>query len=117
MNTITVPKERLLAALVENRESHRDIFLKAQEHYRERMIAELDRALEEARAGGEIRRMFSLPVPEDHTADFDTAIGMVEWEVNDTVELEQHDFEQYVLNKWRWAASFAANTEAYLVST
>jgi hypothetical protein len=114
MNTVLVEKARLLETLRINRDEHRAIFEKAQEVYRDRMIEELDRALGEAKAGRKIVRAFALPVPEDHTADFDTAIAMVEWEVGSTVALEQHDFEQYVLNQWHWRASFAANTGSYL---
>jgi hypothetical protein len=116
MNTVMVEKARLLDTLRLNRDEHRAIFEKAQGVYRERMIEELDRALAEAKAGRKIVRAFSLPVPEDHTDDFNTAIAMVEWEVGNTIALEQHDFEQYVLNQWHWRASFAANTGSYLAS-
>lgn len=116
MNSITVRKDRLIETLIQNRDEHRAIFEKAQEVYRERMIEELDRALADARAGRKIARQFHLPVPEDHTEDFDTAIQMMEWETGDTIELEQHDFQCYVQNQWRWRASFAGNTEAYLAT-
>lgn len=114
MNTVTVEKQKLLSTLKENRAEHRQIFEKAQVAYREAMVEELDRALQEAKDGKKITRVFTLPVPEDHTDDFDTAISMVEWEVNSTVELEYGEFEQYVLGKWRWRASFAANTQSYV---
>ena len=114
MELITVIKTELVEKLRANRSEHRAMFLKAQEQYREAMIAEFDRALAEARNGGQIRRAFSLPVPEDHTADFDTAIEMLEWDQGKTVQLSYHDFQQYVQNQWGWRASFAANTESYL---
>lgn len=116
MNTVTVSKPDLLATLKTNRTEHRGIFEKAQVAYRDAMIKELDKALQDARDGKQIKRAFSLPVPEDHTADFDTAIAMVEWEVGNTIDLEQVDFSQYVLNNWRWAASFASNTTSYLTT-
>ena len=65
MDEIKVDKARLIKTLKKNRRKHRAIFLKAQEVYREQMIKELDRALDEAKNGGAIRRGFSLPVPED----------------------------------------------------
>lgn len=114
MDTITVNKNALVETLRQNRNVHRDVFIAAQDAYRVAMIAELDRALEEARAGKQIKRAFSLPVPEDHTADFDTAIEMLEWHQGDTVELGHYEFQQYVQNQWGWRASFAANTESYL---
>jgi hypothetical protein len=114
MQEITVNKHELIAKLQSNRDEHRSMFIKAQERYREAMIVELDRALEEARRGDKIRRAFSLPVPEDHTEEFNTAIEMLQWETGDEVQLDQHDFQRYVQNRWQWAASFAANTESYL---
>jgi hypothetical protein len=117
MRTITVSKEDLIATLRENRDSHRDIFIAAQQAYRDKMIEELDRALAEARTGGQIRRDFTLPVPEDHTEDFNTAIAMLEWHQAKTVELEQYEFQQYVENEWGWQKSWAANTAAYVVGS
>jgi hypothetical protein len=114
MRTITVDKVELLRVLETNLNEHREIFIKAQVAYREKMIAELDRALAEAREGGTIRRMFSLPVPEDHTEDFATAIKMLAWHQFEQIELTMDEFETYVENKWRWRASFTANTESYL---
>jgi hypothetical protein len=114
MQEITVSKADLIEKIRANRDEHRSMFLKAQERYREAMIAELDRALQEARAGDPIRRGFSLPVPEDHTDEFDTAIEMLEWETAEEVLLSSSDFMRLVQNRWAWAASFAANTSSYL---
>jgi hypothetical protein len=114
MHEITVDKADLIAKIQANRDEHRSMFIKAQERYREAMIAELDRALEEAREGKKIRRSFSLPVPEDHTDEFNTAIEMLEWDQRDSVELDHRDFARFVQNRWEWQASFAANTQSYL---
>lgn len=115
MDQITVNKVDLIATLRENQQNHRNLFEIAQDVYREKMIAELDRALDEARNGGKIKRAFALPVPEDHTEDFDTAIGMLTWHQGDQVELTHREYTQYVENKWGWDASFRANTASYVV--
>lgn len=117
MDTITVNKNDLLHTLRENRDAHRDTFLTAQDAYRTAVIAELDRMLHEAKAGMPIKRAITLPVPEDHTEDFDTAIQMLEWDTGDVVELTHREFQQYVQNKWGWLASFAANTQSYLAQS
>jgi hypothetical protein len=117
MQTITVNKGDLVTKIQMNRDEHRSMFIKAQEKYREAMIAELDRALQDARDGKKIRRMFSLPVPEDHTEEFNTAIEMLQWEKATEVKLTQQDFQRYVQNRWEWAASFAANTGSYLAAS
>jgi hypothetical protein len=115
MNTIRVSKNQLIETLRVNRDEHRAIFEKAQEVYRTKVIKELDRALADAKAGRKIVTSFYLPVPEDHTDDFDTAIQMMEWAQGEVVEIEQGDFQCYVENKWRWRQSFAGSTESYLV--
>jgi hypothetical protein len=114
MDTINVVKADLIETLRKNREEHQAIFEKAQEVYRDQMIAELNRALNEAKTGGKIIRSFRLPVPENHTEDFDTAIQMLEWHTETHVELTIREFTQYVENKWGWQQSFAGNTEAYV---
>jgi hypothetical protein len=114
MQEITVDKADLIEKIRANRDEHRSMFLKAQERYRDAMIAELDRALQEAREGKAIQRAFALPVPEDHTDDFDTAIEMLQWEQGDTVILVQRDFRCYVQNRWEWENSFLRNTGSYL---
>lgn len=115
MNTITVNKEKLIKTLKVNRHEHQAIFDKAQEVYRAKMIEEFERSLAETKAGGKIRRAFSLPEPENHTEDFDTAIKMLEWDTSDEVDLSAGEFRTYVENEWGWQRSFAGNTEAYLV--
>lgn len=113
MDTITVDKEQLLTTMRENRERHREIFIKAQEGYREQAIKKLDRRLAAARQG-RVDLTFSLPAPQDFTEEYDTAIGMLEWEQEGTVELTQRDFERYVLDKWDWARQFVGSTSMYV---
>lgn len=114
MQTITVAKDQLLATLKDNREAHRELFLKAQDAFRERVIEVLDHKLAEAREGHKVELWIRLPEPEDHTDSFDRAIAMVEWAVGDTIELSEKDFQRYVLNLWEWEQAFAANTMSYV---
>lgn len=114
MENIRVPKVRLLETIRENRDRHRDEFLRAQEVYREKAIQALDDQLARARDRKSFSMSFYLPVPKDYTESYDTAIQMLEWETEDIIELSQRDFERYVLNQWEWAQAFAASTSMYL---
>lgn len=49
---------------------------------------------------------FTLEVPKSHTRSYDIAIQMAEWEVNDTIELTQAQFQSFVLDDWEWRAKF-----------
>jgi hypothetical protein len=117
MQTITVAKERLLSTLRTNRDEHRELFLKAQALFREKLIEVLDERLARARAGDKVELWIRLPEPEDYTAQFDQAIAMVEWAEGDTIELSEKDFSRYVLGQWEWAKAFAANTESYVIGS
>lgn len=114
MENIKVDKGKLLETLHRNRDEHRSLFLKAQVKYREAVIAELDKRLQQARDGGVIHLIFNLPEPVDYTSEYDTAIRMLEWDVSNIVELDESSFERFVLNKWHWARSFAAGTMSYV---
>jgi hypothetical protein len=114
MQTITVDKKTLIETITKNREEHREMFLKAQEKYREKVVQLLAARLEQARQGKKIDLFIRLPEPVDYTSSYDTALNMLQWEVGDQVELAQEDFERYVENNWEWRAHWTANTESYL---
>ena len=116
MNTIKVNKADLIEKITANRDEHIGIVEAAQVKYRERVIEELDKRLEDARRGRKIDVRITLPVPENYTREYDNALAALEWEVDDEVELEQDDFNRLVLNQWSWVRQFAANTQSYLVT-
>lgn len=114
MHNVTVSKSRLMRTLRINRDNHRAIFLAAQDKYREKVIELLDRRLAEVRDGQPISLHFGLPEPVDYTSEYDAAISSLEWEEGETVVLDESSFRQLVLNEWRWAQHFAANSASYL---
>jgi hypothetical protein len=50
--------------------------------------------LEEARSGKPIRRSISLPEPQDHTGDYDDIIAMLEFSVDNEIELPSMSFQE-----------------------
>ena len=113
MHTVKVKRSELLATLKENRAKHRELFLAAQQGYRQDVITELDKMLKDAREGKNIRTVLSLPAPQDHTTDYDRAIRMLEMSVDDTVDIMAHEFDQYVMDNWQWKAQFLTTNEGY----
>lgn len=114
MQTVKVNAGDLLRTVRMNREAHRSLFLKAQEGYRAAVIAELDKMLSEAREGKPIRRGITLPEPVDRTRDYDRVIRMLEMTVNIEVELQSHEFDQYVLDNWDWSHLVSMTNSSYL---
>ena len=116
MHAITVKKEELLKKLTANRDAHRAIFLEAQAGFRKRVVEELDRRLEAARKGEAINLHIGLVEPQDHTDDYERVICMLEMDQAPTVELEEHDFAQYVMDDWGWSIQSLTANSAYSVS-
>jgi hypothetical protein len=112
---VTVRKDELLKVLRANREAHRGKFERAYERFRGQAIAALRENLDAARVGGPVVLVVGLPVPEDHTEDYDREIRMLEMHQGTEVEIASRLFDQIVMDRWGWKASFAANTESYLV--
>lgn len=111
---VVVGKEELLAVLRQNRARHREVFLEAQEGFRKRAIAELDRSLADARAGNEVRLAVRLPEPEDHTDDYDREIRMLEMHQHAQVMIRAQLFDQIVMDRWGWSNTFNTTNSAYL---
>ncbi len=113
MDKVTVRKTDLLAALRENREAHRDIFNEACEGYQAEAIRLLEEHLQRIRQGKREQVYVVLPVPADHTKDYDRVIRMVEMSVDDEIDLEANDFASYVMDDWRWKREFLTSNATY----
>lgn len=114
MNAIRVNKVTLLEKLRENRAKHRQQFDEAAEGYREKAIEVLTERLDEARKGKLPAMVFHMPMPINQTAQYDRAIGMLEMSLDTEIDLEEHDFQQYVQDEWGWSAATTATNSAYL---
>lgn len=112
--TIQVSKGELLAALKENREKHAAAFEKAKAGYIKVMRQSLEKHLQDLRRGEMIHRIISDAPPDDHTADYDDVISMMEWAKGGEVELTQQQFKQYVKDDWGWKDSWVTSNTAYL---
>lgn len=113
MKTVKVKKAELLSELRKNKKNHRNIFLEAQKRYAERYIQEIEKRLSDAREGKRFDQYIGLPVPEDHTADYQRAIKMMVMSVEETIELTESEFATYVMDDWAWKRAWAANTASY----
>lgn len=140
--TVTVSREKLLSTLKENREKHAREYQESVAGYKvlakERLQKKLSWARKTLKANfDEVSRKidefdldddenpltdtvsmlssvsFSLEVPRDHTKSYDVAISMAEWEVGDTIELTQSQFQCFVLDDWDWKKKFSVMNKLY----
>lgn len=112
----TVNKERLLEQLRSNRTEHAEQYQQAMMVYREKAIEWFNECVDKVLKHGEVERALRLPMPEEHTADYDGAIEALEWHTGEEVELEEHQFDELVRNQWGWHRTFLQNTTSYLDS-
>lgn len=119
MNEVRIDKARLAETLRVNRDQHRVQFEKAIDGYKRLFSAKLEKAVRAARDGHNsdartiVHELNRLPIPEDHTGDYDTVISMLEMEVDDTVVLTRSEFVTYVNDDWSWKGAFAATAMTY----
>ena len=113
-STITVRKSELLEALRRNRAGHRTVFEEAQKGYRETVIEELDKRLQDARSNKEVNGFLHLEAPKDHTRDYDRTIQMLEMCTKDEVFISEQEFSQYVMDDWSWMHQFSTANAGYV---
>lgn len=113
MNAMKVNKATLKLILGKNRDNHRGLFLKAQKVYRELVINELDKMLKDAKDGASIRRRINFSAPEDHTAEYDKLIGLLDLSLEDKVDLTLGEYDAYVNDNWAWSRIANTKNSAY----
>lgn len=110
----TFPKAELLARLRANRDQHRDLFERAIAAYRQAAIVQLDQQIQRLRDGMTDTVLVRIEAPEDHTGDYDRAIAMIEFDVENVVTLDERQFAELVLDDWGWKNQFLHSTSHYL---
>jgi hypothetical protein len=113
MREVTVNKSELREKLVKNREQHREIFEEALAGFQREAIRLLEEQLERARHG--VKRTISVRLlcPEDHTADYDRVLAMLDMEVGDEVVLTEQEFAQFVQDDWSWQHEWLASSARF----
>jgi len=109
METIRVKKAELLKLIVENREKHEKAYKEAIKAYRVQCADLLQKELAKTINGEEFKMHFQVDRPESHLVDYDMAIGMLNFTVDDIIELNHDEYAQYVNDDWNWKRRFHAS--------
>lgn len=115
MENIRVDKKQLISDLKKNRGKHRAIFDQAVEGYKKLAVRQLTDHIKRIQKGKLVEVYVRLPLPEDHTRDYDRVIQMLEFSLDDTVPLSESDFRAYVQDDWDWKRAFLSSSAAYSV--
>lgn len=116
MQTVNIDRVKLLEIVKENRTKHIAEFKDAMKGYRAAYIGRLNDVLEVADTdNGLLERdiLRNLPEPENHEKEYDRVIRMLELSADPLIELSDHEFNQYVLDEWVWAARAKLSNSYY----
>lgn len=138
LKEVTVKVSELLEALEENRQNHVKEYEEsiagykdsAKEKLKQARITALDNLKtnftkieqeindfdpENAKDYFELlqQEMVHLPVPRNHSQEYDQAIAMVGWEQNEEIILTNKQFRTLILDEWDWQEQFKTVSAFY----
>ena len=121
MRNVVVNKGELLEVLEKNRQIHLKEFNEALIGYRAALNKAFKNALKALKKTTDndlvkfdrYENFNDLPVPENHTKEYDLAIRMLQSSVEDKIELSKQEFDQYYFDEWTWSASAKLSNSTY----
>jgi hypothetical protein len=111
--TARVNRVDLLKTLKENRDRHVEMFAESIEGFRRYATAVLRQKLDEVACGKITNLSMHLNPPEDHSKEYNTAIQMMEWSEEETIELTANEFRNLVMDEWDWMGVWLVSNRGY----
>lgn len=112
---IKVKKSELLDKIKANREQHIKDFDAAVIAYKEEALKQLKKQTDRVEKGA-LDATLDLVTPVDSRVEYDKLILMFEMEVEDIVELDQQEFNQYVHDETAFAIVAKFSNSTYLIN-
>lgn len=112
---IKVIKRQLLAKIRENKAAHIKAYNEAVIAYKEEALKQLTTLTEKVNNGG-LNLRLDLISPINNAENYDKILDMFTWEVEDIVELEQKEFNEYIQDETDFAVASRFSNNAYLQS-
>lgn len=113
LSEVLLSKELLLGQVKANYASHRQKFEEAMVGYKAKAIGLLEEHIQRIKDNAPEKVFVQLPMPEDHSRDYERVIEMLEWSKDEELELNEQDFATYVLDQWGWQEGFAQTYAMY----
>lgn len=111
---ITITKEKLLTRLKTNREKHAKVYEEAVAGFHDaclKMLEETKEALLKRKVPAAIA--LHLPVPVDHTKDYDRLIEMIELSSDTEFDLNEQQAANYIMDEWHWTNQWLSSNAGY----
>ena len=116
MEKVVVDKVKLLDKLEDNRDKHRAVFLEAMAGYKAKVLELLEAQIERVKNNAVEQVFINIPMPSDHTDDYDRIIETLKWTLFDEVTLTIQEFDMYVRDSWGWKQQWTASNSVYAQS-
>ena len=116
MNSVKMNRIELLKIVRENQKKHIAEYEESVEDYKAGVVKLAKANLKLANTGdlNQIANMKKIPsAPVSYEDNYTRAIRMLELSVEDVIEVEEHIFNQLVLDEWGWKQQFTAMSAAY----
>ena len=114
MRKVNIDCGELTKVVKANRDKHNAEYLEAKANYRGKVLEALDERRQDIANGADISLYFQLPEPQDHTADYDRVLRMLEMSNDRSIELDGLEFDQYVMDNWSWSQNAKMINTTYL---
>ena len=113
--SVKVPRTMLLVTLRKNLQEHIQIVKEAKAGYERKLLAIYEAGVDILRDGRipKVVEPYQLPVPKDHSKEYQDAIEMLEMSREDNVELGIMQFRALVKDEWEWSGGFYTTNSAY----
>lgn len=111
--TVECDTKEVLGILRRNLESHKTIVAEARKGYLDKARTSVAAALARLEKGEILALNFGLSLPEDRTADYRTAIRMLELHKGETISLDTENVQKFVEDRWEWKRRFLSSNAMY----
>lgn len=125
MNSIIMNVSKVLETVKENRKTHKEDFILALNGYKiksEEKFRKYTKQFKQNLLDFDIEPKnlqvslgsFNLPIfPENHLAEYDRVIKMLEMTTQKEIELDHKEFSNYIMDNWDWKNSFKTIVSGY----
>jgi len=114
VETLNVPRTKLVKTLQKNKAKHLRDHTKAHASWEKKVLKALERAYQAAKAGKKYTTNIpDLPEPWSHEKDYDIALDMLAMTEDEQITITYHEFLQYARDEWSWKAAWALANASY----
>lgn len=130
MDEVRIQKDKLLQTIEKNREVHEKEYNETVEAYKilvkeklkekieqqkiafKKSIKELEENMLQFENDVNVKPLVSVQKPVNYLENYDTAIGMLNYSIDDIVCLHRKEFQSYVMDNWSWKEEFRSTNSA-----